>query len=145
MVNFIVSSQVDYKKCLITRAYWLVLHWFEHCYSVTVEGIVDGVPVDEYLKTKIFSSYIPCFCFNSPASHSCIPELVDGHFLGKSARCVCSLPEGSDPGHTAQWFWTRDDQAVGSGRDITVTYDKDCKCTHTIWIFPARTSSGSFS
>ena len=57
-------------------------------------------------------------------SMSCSPDMVDGYFRSKSARCTCSLSSEGYPRGTAQWY-REGGQTVAAGSVLDVTYDKN--------------------
>ncbi|GFS05748.1 neural cell adhesion molecule 1 [Elysia marginata] len=56
-------------------------------------------------------------------SHSCLTNMEQGYFIGKSARCTCRATSDGYPRGSAQWY--KGDQPVGTNGDLDITYNKN--------------------
>ncbi|GFO46653.1 hypothetical protein PoB_007315800 [Plakobranchus ocellatus] len=73
--------------------------------------------VDETAAFKAVTLTLP------EASYSCFPEMIQGFFNGKSARCTCSLTSDSYPKGQAQWYRGRQIVPGVSGGVLELTFD----------------------
>ncbi|GFR87313.1 hypothetical protein ElyMa_002490500, partial [Elysia marginata] len=56
-------------------------------------------------------------------SQSCLTNMEQGYFIGKSARCTCRATSDGYPRGSAQWY--KGDQPVGTNGDVDITYNKN--------------------
>ncbi|GFS08190.1 hypothetical protein ElyMa_004750700, partial [Elysia marginata] len=56
-------------------------------------------------------------------SQSCLTNMEQGYFIGKSARCTCRATSDGYPRGSAQWY--KGDQTVGSNGELDITYNKN--------------------
>ncbi|GFS14322.1 hypothetical protein ElyMa_006743600 [Elysia marginata] len=59
-------------------------------------------------------------------SHSCLTNMKQGYFIGKSARCICRATFDGYPKGSGQWY--KEDQTVGTIGDLGVTYHESSSC-----------------
>ncbi|GFR69415.1 hypothetical protein ElyMa_000300600 [Elysia marginata] len=55
-------------------------------------------------------------------SHSCLTNMKQGYFIGKSARCICRATFDGYPKGSGQWY--KEDQTVRTIGDLGVTYNE---------------------
>ncbi|GFN93543.1 fibroblast growth factor receptor 3, partial [Plakobranchus ocellatus] len=86
------------------------------------------------------------------ASYTCTPEMIQGYFNGKSARCTCSLTSDGYPKGQAQWY--RGSQTVpgvpGGVLDLTFSGSSPveigiCKGVSAIGESPGSTLTAQFA
>ncbi|GFN98436.1 neural cell adhesion molecule 1 [Plakobranchus ocellatus] len=83
--------------------------------------VTDGIN----LVTATTASTTVTLTLPGASSYTCSPEMIQGYFNGKSARCTCSLTSNGYPKGQAQWY--RGGQTVPgvSGEVLDLTFDRD--------------------
>ncbi|GFR77524.1 hypothetical protein ElyMa_005827100 [Elysia marginata] len=83
-------------------------------------------------------------------SISCITNMEQGYFIGKSVRCTCRATSDSYPRGSAQWY--KGDKTVGTNGGLDITYNKNnpeqvytCEAKSTLGRKPGSTLRAKFA
>ncbi|GFR94443.1 vascular cell adhesion protein 1, partial [Elysia marginata] len=76
------------------------------------KNLVNGSPADKDVTLSF-----------PQVSQTCLTNMGQGYFIGKSARCTCRATSDGYPRGSAQWY--KGDQTVGTNGDLDITYNKN--------------------
>ncbi|GFO08861.1 transposable element p transposase [Plakobranchus ocellatus] len=96
-----------------------------HSFSAFIyPDVTDGI---DLITTTIASATVTLTLPGAP-SYTCSPEMIQGYFNGKSARCTCSLTSDGYPKGQVQWY--RGSQTVPgvSGGVVDLSFDSSNLC-----------------
>ncbi|GFR98882.1 hemicentin-2 [Elysia marginata] len=98
--------------------------------SLSVEELGEGTSnfrVWISPNVTIYSTYIPNMgtvtLWFPEVSYNCTNELIPGHILGKSTRCICFTTSEGYPRGTAQWYREHGTYPVGINGTLDLSYD----------------------